>query len=77
VEEWVKAGSKVYSCYEAGPCGYWYHRELTKCGGRLFVLCLTGLEKPSQDNAEYINSGTAIWSSLATKGATLLGIRFE
>ena len=32
VEEWVKAGSKVNSCYEAGPCGYWYHRELTKCG---------------------------------------------
>jgi len=25
VEEWVN----VYSCYEAGPCGYWYHRELT------------------------------------------------
>jgi hypothetical protein len=21
VEEWVKAGIKVYSCYEAGPCG--------------------------------------------------------
>jgi NAD(P)-dependent dehydrogenase (short-subunit alcohol dehydrogenase family) len=42
-----------------------------------FVLCLTGLAKPSQDNAEYINSGTAIWPSLATKGATLLGIRFE
>jgi hypothetical protein len=27
VEEWVKAGIKVYSCYEAGACGYWYHRE--------------------------------------------------
>ena len=24
VEEWVKAGIKVYSCYEAGACGYWY-----------------------------------------------------
>ena len=22
VEEWIKAGSKVYSCYEAGLCGY-------------------------------------------------------
>src|SRR5262245_34859069 len=28
VEEWVRAGIKVYSCYEAGACGYWYHREL-------------------------------------------------
>jgi len=37
VEEWVKAGSKVYSCYEAGPCGYWYHRELTKCGAVNYV----------------------------------------
>src|ERR1700732_1109734 len=38
VEEWVKAGSKVYSCYEAGPCGYWYHRELTKCGAVNYVV---------------------------------------
>jgi hypothetical protein len=22
VEEWVKAGMTVYSCYEAGACGY-------------------------------------------------------
>ena len=27
-EGWVK----VYSCYEAGACGYWYHRELVKRG---------------------------------------------
>src|SRR5271165_1841621 len=38
VEEWVKAGSKIYSCYEAGPCGYWYHRELTKCGAINYVV---------------------------------------
>ena len=39
VEEWVKAGSKVYSCYdEAGPCGYWYHRELTKRGAVNYVV---------------------------------------
>jgi hypothetical protein len=28
IKGWVKAGIKVYSCYEAGVCGYWYHREL-------------------------------------------------
>src|SRR6201987_1922189 len=38
VEEWVKAGSKVYSCYEAGPCGYWYHRELTERGAVNYVV---------------------------------------
>jgi hypothetical protein len=38
VEEWVRSGSKVYSCYEAGPCGYWYHRELTKCGAINYVV---------------------------------------
>src|SRR5713226_4387279 len=41
VEEWVKAGSKVYSCYEAGPCGYWYHRELTKLGAVNYVVALS------------------------------------
>src|SRR6516225_6948400 len=34
------------------------------------VRCLTGLKKPSQDNAEYINSGIVSWPSLITSGAT-------
>jgi hypothetical protein len=38
VEEWVKAGIKVYSCYEAGACGYWYHRELLKRGAINYVV---------------------------------------
>jgi Bacterial regulatory proteins, luxR family len=29
---------RVYSCYEAGPCGYWYHRELTKSGAVNYVV---------------------------------------
>src|ERR1700747_1361101 len=44
VEEWVKAGSKVYSCYEAGPCGYWYHRELTERGAVNYVVAPRLLE---------------------------------
>jgi hypothetical protein len=36
VEEWAKAGIKVYSCYEADACGYWYHRELIKRGALNF-----------------------------------------
>jgi hypothetical protein len=42
VEEWVKAGIKVYSCYEA--CGYWYHRELIKCGAVNYVVAPRPLE---------------------------------
>ena len=38
VEAWVKAGIKVYSCYEAGACGYWFHRELVKRGVVNFVV---------------------------------------
>jgi transposase len=38
VETWVKAGIKVYSCYEAGACGYWFHRELVKRGVVNFVV---------------------------------------
>src|SRR5256714_15470215 len=38
VEAWVKTGIQVYSCYEAGACGYWFHRELVKCGAVNFVV---------------------------------------
>jgi transposase len=44
VEEWVKEGIKVYSCYEAGACGYWYHRELIKCGAVNYVVAPRPLE---------------------------------
>jgi transposase len=44
VEEWVKSGIKVYSCYEAGACGYWYHRELIKCGALNYVVVPRVLE---------------------------------
>ena len=44
VEEWVKAGIKVYSCYEAGACGYWYHRELIKSGAVNYVVAPRPLE---------------------------------
>ena len=44
VEEWLKGGIKVYSCYEAGTCGYWYHRELIKCGAVNYVVAPRVLE---------------------------------
>ena len=40
--QWVREqqtpGLKIYSCYEAGACGYWLHRELEKVGVKNFVI---------------------------------------
>ena len=36
--EHQKAGCKVYSCYEAGPCGYGLHRELEQAGVTNYVV---------------------------------------
>lgn len=44
VEEWNKTGIKIYSCYEAGACGYWYHRELVKRGVVNYVVAPRPLE---------------------------------
>ena len=44
VEAWVKAGIQVYSGYEAGACGYWFHRELVKRGAVNFVVAPRPLE---------------------------------
>jgi transposase len=44
IERWVKAGIKVSSCYEAGACGYWYHRELVQRGAINFVVAPQPLE---------------------------------
>jgi len=44
IKDWVKTGIKVNSCYEAGVCGYWYHRELIKAGAVNFVVVPRPLE---------------------------------
>jgi len=31
-------GRRVYTCYEAGPCGYWLHRQLTELGATNYVV---------------------------------------
>jgi transposase len=38
VEELVAGGGQVYSCYEAGPCGYGLHRQLEALGVRNVVV---------------------------------------
>jgi hypothetical protein len=71
VEEWVKAGIKVYSCYEAGPCGYWYHRELTKRGAVDYVVAPRLLENqrfPVRDVRQPLLFGRHIGELLELRG---------
>jgi transposase len=36
-------GAKIYSCYEAGPCGYWLHRRLEQLGVENYVVAPVAL----------------------------------
>ena len=38
IQKQVSSGWKVYSCYEAGPCGYGLHRQLTALGVTNYVV---------------------------------------
>lgn len=38
VADHLGAGARVYTCYEAGPCGYGLHRKLTELGAVNYVV---------------------------------------
>ena len=38
VQKRLAEGWQIYSCYEAGACGYWLHRELVKLGVKNLVV---------------------------------------
>jgi transposase len=44
VAEQLKKGYQVISCYEAGPTGYWLHRQLERMGVTNYVICPTRLD---------------------------------
>jgi transposase len=44
VAKLVAEGYEVISCYEAGPTGYWLHRELQRLGATNYVVCPTRLD---------------------------------
>jgi transposase len=35
--------ARIYSCYEAGPCGYWLHRQLVQLGVQNYVVAPVAL----------------------------------
>jgi len=44
VQGQVDQGYQVISCYEAGPTGYWLHRQLTAWGITNYVVCPSRLD---------------------------------
>jgi len=44
----VALAQEVISCYEAGPTGFWLHRQLTALGIRNYVVCPTSLDERHQ-----------------------------
>jgi transposase len=44
VQQQIQQGYRVISCYEAGPTGYWLHRQLTALGVTNYVVCPTALD---------------------------------
>jgi transposase len=41
----VALAKEVISCYEAGPTGFWLHRQLTALGVRNYLVCPTSLDE--------------------------------
>lgn len=48
VEQQIQKGYQIYSCYEAGPTGYWLHRKLEQLGVTNYVVCPTRLDSRNQ-----------------------------
>jgi transposase len=51
----VRAGRRVYTCYEAGPCGYGLHRDLLAAGATNYVVVpevLSGGRKQKTDKLD-------------------------
>ena len=44
VQEQLQQGYQVISCYEAGPTGYWLHRQLEGMGVTNYVVCPSRLD---------------------------------
>lgn len=44
VQQQLNQGYQIISCYEAGPSGYWLHRQLEKLGVTNYVICPTRLD---------------------------------
>jgi transposase len=48
IQRQIERGYQVISCYEAGPTGYWLHRNLEGLGVTNYVVCPTRLDSRSK-----------------------------
>lgn len=52
----IEAGRKVYSCYEAGPCGFWLHRELMAMGAINYVVAPESLKNGRKQKTDRLDA---------------------
>lgn len=52
----IAAGRKVFSCYEAGPCGYGLHRELLALGAVNYVIAPEVLSNGRQQKTDSLDA---------------------
>jgi transposase len=53
----VEAGRKVYTCYEAGPCGYGLHRALLAGGATNYVVVPEALAGGRRQKTDRLDAG--------------------
>ncbi len=81
--EWAKKqealAKEVVSCYEAGPTGFWMHRQLTAVGIRNYVVCPTCLDERhsgvNNDRTDALELATRLDRYLAGNDRALAVVR--
>src|SRR5579883_3337549 len=81
--EWAKKqealAKEVVSCYEAGPTGFWLHRQLTAVGIRNYVVCPTCLDERhsgvNNDRTDALELATRLDRYLAGNDRALAVVR--
>jgi transposase len=56
VQAVVEAGIKVYTCYEAGPCGYSLHRALLVAGASSYVVVPEALSDARKQKTDKLDA---------------------
>jgi transposase len=75
----VALAKEVISCYEAGPTGFWLHRQLTALGIRNYVVCPTCLDERhggvNNDRTDALELATRLDRYLAGNDRALAVVR--
>jgi hypothetical protein len=73
VQKQKAQAQEIVSCYEAGPTGFWLHRQLSALGVRNYIVCPTRLDQRhrgvANDRTDAKPTWTA-WTSTRVRHAT-------